>query len=58
MNAYTPDFTLQVEGVKGYCPAGEKYAAQMAAEKKIPVLSCEGPCIRGEILGVEENNLP
>lgn len=55
MNAYTPDFTLEVEGVKGYCPAGEKYAAQMAAEKKIPVLSCEGPCIRGEIARLTAN---
>ena len=55
MNTYTPDFTLEVEGVKGYCPAGEKYAAQMAAEKKIPVLSCEGPCIRGEIARLTAN---
>jgi hypothetical protein len=29
MNTYTPDFTLEVEGVKGFCPAGEKYAQQM-----------------------------
>ena len=55
MNAYTSDFTLEVEGVKGYCPAGERYAAQMAAEKKIPVLSCEGPCIRGEIARLTAN---
>ena len=55
MNTYTPDFTLEVEGVKGRCPAGEKYAEQMAAEKKIPVLSCEGPCIRGEIARLTAN---
>jgi len=55
MNAYTADFTLQVEGVNGYCPAGDKYAKQMAAEKRIPVLSCEGPCIRGEIARVTAN---
>ncbi len=55
MTTYTPDFTLEVEGVKGYCPAGEKYAQQMAAEKKIPVLSCEGPCIRGEIARLTAN---
>lgn len=55
MSAYTADFTLEVEGVKGYCPAGEKYAQQMAAEKKIPVLSCEGPCIRGEIARLTAN---
>ena len=49
MAEYTPDFTLEVEGVKGVCPAGEVYAKQTIAEKKIPVFSCEGPCIRGEI---------
>ena len=46
---YTPDFALEVDGVKGMCPAGEVYARQKIAEKKIPVFSCEGPCIRGEI---------
>ena len=46
---YTPDFSLDVDAVKGVCPAGEVYARQKIAEKKIPVFSCEGPCIRGEI---------
>ena len=55
MNNFTPDFTLEVEHVKGFCPAGEKYAQEMSAEKKIPVLSCEGPCIRGEIARVAAN---
>jgi uncharacterized metal-binding protein len=45
----TPDFSLEVDGVKGMCPAGEVYARHKIAEKKIPVFSCEGPCIRGEI---------
>ena len=26
MVKYTPDFTLEVEGVRGVCPAGEVYA--------------------------------
>lgn len=55
MAAYTPDFTLDVEGVKGVCPAGEVYATQTIAEKKIPVFSCEGPCIRGEIARLAAN---
>ena len=46
---YTPDFFLEVDAVRGVCPAGEAYAKQQIAEKKIPVFSCEGPCIRGEI---------
>src|ERR1700687_4479141 len=55
MNTYTSDFSLAVEGVKGYCPAGEAYAKQNIADKKIPVLSCEGPCIRGEIARLAAN---
>jgi uncharacterized metal-binding protein len=55
MAEYTPDFTLEVEGVKGVCPAGEVYAKQTIAEKKIPVFSCEGPCIRGEIARLAAN---
>jgi uncharacterized metal-binding protein len=49
MDAYTPDFSLAVEGVKGFCPAGEAFAKRAMAERRIPVLACEGPCIRGEI---------
>lgn len=55
MNAYTPDFSLEVEAVKGSCPAGEAYAERNIANKKIPVLSCEGPCIRGEIARLAAN---
>ena len=29
MEAYTPDFSLAVQGVKGLCPAGEGYAKRM-----------------------------
>lgn len=49
MKKNTEDFTLQVDGVKGVCPAGEAWAEQMILQKKIPVLSCEGPCVRGDI---------
>jgi hypothetical protein len=49
MQDYTPDFSVAVQGVKGFCPAGEVYAKRNISEKKIPVFSCEGPCIRGEI---------
>ena len=55
MVQYTPDFTLEVEGIKGVCPAGEVYAKQTIAEKKIPVFSCEGPCIRGDIARLAAN---
>ena len=49
MEEYTPAFTVSVHGVMGSCPAGEKYAKEQIAAKTIPVLSCEGPCIRGDI---------
>jgi len=55
MDAHTPDFSLEVRGVKGFCPAGEIYAQQQVAKKTIPVLSCEGPCIRGEIARLAAN---
>src|SRR6266496_5268723 len=55
MDSYTPDFSLEVQGVKGYCPAGEAYAKRNISDKKIPVLSCEGPCIRGEIARLAAN---
>lgn len=51
----SPAFSLDVDGVKGFCPAGEKHAEACIAAGKIPVLSCEGPCIRGEIARVAAN---
>ena len=55
MIAYTPDFSVDVQGVKGFCPAGERYAKEQMAKGSIPVLSCEGPCIRGEIARLAAN---
>lgn len=49
MEAQTSDFSIGVQGVKGLCPAGESYANQQIANRTTPVLSCEGPCIRGDI---------
>ena len=55
MGAYTPDFSVEVQGIKGFCPVGERYAKQQMAKKTVPVLSCEGPCIRGEIARLAAN---
>ena len=55
MDNSTPKFSLEVNGVKGVCPAGEKWAQQNLRLKKIPVLSCEGPCIRGDIARLAAN---
>ena len=51
----TPDFALKISEVTGVCPAGEVYAKQQIAEKKTPVISCEGPCIRGEVARLAAN---
>ncbi len=55
MEAFTADFSLKVQGVKGSCPTGEAYAKQQLAAKNTPVLSCEGACIRGEIARLAAN---
>ena len=48
-------FTLDVDGITGYCPSGEQWAEDKMSQKAIPVLSCEGPCIRGEIARLAAN---
>lgn len=55
MSNTTPNFSLNVDGVTGSCPAGEKWAKENISRKAIPVLACEGPCIRGEIARLAAN---
>lgn len=57
MDRYTPDFSLDVQGVRGFCPTGEVYAKEQIEAGRIPVLSCEGPCIRGEIARLAANRV-
>ena len=42
-------FSLTVEKTTQQCPIGEIVGNKNQAEGKIPVFSCEGACIRGEI---------
>lgn len=49
------NFSLEVGGTKARCPMGEKTFKQNLTESKIPVLSCEGACIRGEIARLAAN---
>ena len=42
-------FSIEVESTSGKCPIGETTGNRNIAEGRIPVLSCEGACIRGEI---------
>lgn len=41
--------TVEISKTRGTCPVGEKVGNWNMTERKIPVLSCEGACIRGEI---------
>lgn len=42
-------FCLPVEKTENHCPIGETVGKKNMLEGKIPVYSCEGACIRGEI---------
>ncbi len=55
MEGQSAGFSLDVQGVKGSCPTGEAYARQQMAARTFPVLTCEGPCIRGEIARLAGN---
>ncbi len=55
MAAQTPDFSINVQGVKGFCPTGDAWAKEQQEAGRTPVLSCEGPCIRGEIARLAAN---
>ncbi len=57
MSTGTEDFTLKVDGINSSCPTGEAWAEQRILEKKIPVLACEGPCIRGDIARLAANRV-
>ncbi len=49
MNEANSIFTVEISKTDGTCPVGEKVGSGNLEEAKIPVLSCEGACIRGEI---------
>ena len=49
MSRENTNFTLKVGATNAVCPVGEAAGKNMIAEGRIPVISCEGGCIRGEI---------
>lgn len=57
MPTATPEFSVKVDGVKGLCPAGERWAEDKIQNKRIPVLACEGPCVRGDIARLAANRV-
>ena len=55
MNETKETFALEVRETKARCPVGETVGKDNLIQGKIPVLSCEGACIRGEIARVAAN---
>jgi hypothetical protein len=48
-------FTVEVKKTDRHCPIGETVGKRNIEEERIPVLSCEGGCIRGEIARLAAN---
>jgi uncharacterized metal-binding protein len=48
---------LEISKTDKTCPVGERVAGKNLEEGKIPVLSCEGGCIRGEIARLAANRV-
>jgi len=48
-------FTVEIKKTDGCCPIGETVGKRNIEENRIPVLSCEGGCIRGEIARLAAN---
>jgi hypothetical protein len=51
------EFTLKITATNGVCPIGETVGQRNADGRSIPVMSCEGACIRGEIARVAANRV-
>src|SRR5512133_1302706 len=51
----TNRFSILVDETRGACAVGERQGLQNQGEGKIPVISCEGGCIRGEIARLAAN---
>ena len=55
MCSIEPKNTVLVTPTTGNCPIGEITGKKYINQTKIPVLSCEGACIRGEIARLAAN---
>ena len=48
---------VKVDTTEAICPIGEIAGKKNISESNIPVISCEGACIRGEIARLAANNI-
>jgi uncharacterized metal-binding protein len=49
MSKSRQNLSIEVEDIKAVCPLGEVVGRKMVLDERIPVISCEGGCFRGEI---------
>jgi len=52
MSKSKQNFSIDVESMNAVCPLGEVVGNKMIDKERIPVISCEGGCFRGEIARV------
>jgi len=57
MNTSFDSFEVRIAATTATCPTGENVGRQNIVDGKIPVLSCEGACIRGEIARLAANEV-
>ena len=55
MSCINPMQAVQFDQTNAICPVGGMTGRKNVRESKIPVLSCEGACIRGEIARLAAN---
>ncbi len=52
------EYHLKVSAVAGHCKAGEEWSCSALQKGQLPVISCEGPCVKGEIARRAASILP
>ena len=57
MSSVDPKRAVIFNPTNGSCPIGEITGKKNISKSKIPVISCEGACIRGEIARLAANNV-
>ena len=55
MSHLNQNLFVEVDTTEASCPIGETIGKRNISESRIPVLSCEGACIRGEIARLAAN---
>ena len=57
MDQFNSTVSMEFSNTERNCPIGETTGKKMISDEAIPVISCEGSCIRGEIARLAANML-